>query len=738
MASSRIADEATASEYTKKNGADDVQRNNEHLLYHCANSDDDEVKLLTRNAIEAAKKLQAKLGVDSDVVLLVDSPCPDDIRAVERFSRKQKARIAIVLEGTRLQKVLAESSFEKVQCSTHLRHALSFARRAEKRRNRSTVLLEQSRASKNPGIPDWLLDERKEYKRAAAKSQMFVHPSIVNALLPPALSKRKLSRLYGSFCDSFWKRATKASIVQGPFMLTPITPPWLRQHCIFIDIFTRAPFHNFPFHALPRRGDTRISDNHKAVAAILCAWLARESETRDLLVDALSEEKVIFEDSLLRECFATRSEETWESFMKNRNLIATEGGAPPSLQGRVLVSAPPKKITEVIRIDSGGENEIRSGRKFKSCSHSKVGSACRKVESKIEDKKPQQLSDENIESTEKILRLATSATSKSRVPPLSKGSSKPRSLIRSQTEDIIMEDVLQHNRNTLRTRAMQVHNQSVFQPLSVVNSRPAPSDTLIVFESSYSQSVVQGIEGTSLDTSKRLSKEVNSSNTVDVDTFELSEEFKHAKAKDPVVLRVNSINLFKSDIDALNMNQILSDRVINAYLSLLPDPENLVLDSSFITHQQKMLTYAQKNFTQFSVCKRIFIPLFKEKHWALAVMDKSTGIISIFDSLPELKTFTDSITGILAFAAEMKRHICASNPWPSTWNLDTTPANRHRQENGVDCGAFVCLHAGFFETHGAVPQFCTPSPDVLRKFLLNSLLRRSLQEHDILLGQNAE
>ncbi len=133
------------------------------------------------------------------------------------------------------------------------------------------------------------------------------------------------------------------------------------------------------------------------------------------------------------------------------------------------------------------------------------------------------------------------------------------------------------------------------------------------------------------------------------------------------------------------------------------------------------------------MCQRIFVPLLKRKHWDIAIMDKRTVCIHLYDSLAHIGIFTDEFTKILKFANWIKKEIKATLPLPQSWNLDTQPPNYHTQENSVDCGVILSIHAGFFARKGHMPHISKTPSNVRRTILYNSLVTKKLEEHDSLL-----
>lgn len=132
------------------------------LLYRCLQSEDDELRTRTREAILAAGRLQEYLGSRADVALLVDTQCPAEVKTVEKLAKRETARITIPLEGLKVQSLLLKSLPEQVKCAGHLRNSFSIVRKHANRRKIKNVLSDDAYPLKVDGISQWFLSKHHE------------------------------------------------------------------------------------------------------------------------------------------------------------------------------------------------------------------------------------------------------------------------------------------------------------------------------------------------------------------------------------------------------------------------------------------------------------------------------------------------------------------------------------------------------------------------------------------------
>lgn len=169
------------------------------------------------------------------------------------------------------------------------------------------------------------------------------------------------------------------------------------------------------------------------------------------------------------------------------------------------------------------------------------------------------------------------------------------------------------------------------------------------------------------------------------------------------------------DFDSIDSNKYLSDRVIGAFLALLPKPLFFCADPAFLPLMENGLIARVKKWignhrTELQSCSKFCVPLFRKSHWAIAVMDKNTSTISLYDSLSGLEYFKSVPLLLQQFSTTMKQELGTEFEWPDLWSIVTKPANAQTQSNSVDCGVFLCVYIGLLACNNGVlpnPVFTT-------------------------------
>ena len=115
----------------------------------------------------------------------------------------------------------------------------------------------------------------------------------------------------------------------------------------------------------------------------------------------------------------------------------------------------------------------------------------------------------------------------------------------------------------------------------------------------------------------------------------------------------------------------------------------------------------------------MLIPLFNisiEKgytgdHWGLAVLDKQSSTLRLYDSSYAARGFELIIPHITQFANSISsRHELTNSEWPRQWTY--CPAVYSvQQENGYDCGIFVMMNA-FHVSRGIIKPRLIPGEHV--------------------------
>ncbi|GMI80108.1 EARLY IN SHORT DAYS 4 [Hibiscus trionum] len=175
----------------------------------------------------------------------------------------------------------------------------------------------------------------------------------------------------------------------------------------------------------------------------------------------------------------------------------------------------------------------------------------------------------------------------------------------------------------------------------------------------------------------------------------------------------SSIDIRGEVLQCLKPGAWLNDEVINLYLELLKerenrDPKKFLKCHFFNTFFYKKLVNPESGYNYKAVkrwtsqrklgyclldCDKIFVPIHKEIHWCLAVINKKDQKFQYLDSL---KGKDPNVMRALAkyFVEEVKDK-SGKNIDISSWEqeyVEDLPA----QENGFDCGMFMLKYIDFY------------------------------------------
>ena len=151
------------------------------------------------------------------------------------------------------------------------------------------------------------------------------------------------------------------------------------------------------------------------------------------------------------------------------------------------------------------------------------------------------------------------------------------------------------------------------------------------------------------------------------------------------------------DLETLKANKWLNDEIINAYFSLLQKNDSIIIDSLQINNflngnHIKIRTWYQNNLfksTDFNSIKFIIFPICIKHHWTLVVINIVDKTFTYYNSLsldkmyePDDKFINCIISGIHALFPSI--NIFSFHRY--------FPKDIPQQNNGVDCGVFICLY----------------------------------------------
>ncbi|KAL3505729.1 hypothetical protein ACH5RR_031111 [Cinchona calisaya] len=188
----------------------------------------------------------------------------------------------------------------------------------------------------------------------------------------------------------------------------------------------------------------------------------------------------------------------------------------------------------------------------------------------------------------------------------------------------------------------------------------------------------------------------------------------HSSRRKLLVTHENSnISITGEVLQCLRPRAWLNDEVINLYLELLKErekrkPQKFLNCHFFNTFFYKKLISGRGGYSYQSVrrwtsqkklgycifdCDKIFVPIHKQVHWCLAVINKKDEKLEYLDSLSGVDS---QVMKVLAryFVDEVKDK-SGKEIDMSSWRQEFVE-DLPEQENGFDCGVFMIKYADFY------------------------------------------
>ncbi|XP_055814335.1 ubiquitin-like-specific protease ESD4 [Solanum dulcamara] len=188
---------------------------------------------------------------------------------------------------------------------------------------------------------------------------------------------------------------------------------------------------------------------------------------------------------------------------------------------------------------------------------------------------------------------------------------------------------------------------------------------------------------------------------------------KSNRRKVLVTHKSSNIDITGEILQCLRPGQWLNDEVINVYLELLKErekrePQKFLKCHFFNTFFYKKLISGRGGYNYQSVrrwtsqrklgyclleCDKIFVPIHKEIHWCLAVINNKDKKFQYLDSL---RGRDSNVLKVLAsyFVDEVKDK-CGKHIDVSSWKQEFVE-DLPEQKNGYDCGVFMIKNADFY------------------------------------------
>ena len=193
-------------------------------------------------------------------------------------------------------------------------------------------------------------------------------------------------------------------------------------------------------------------------------------------------------------------------------------------------------------------------------------------------------------------------------------------------------------------------------------------------------------------------------------------ELLNGSIPDPI--SCSGISVTKNEIlTVLQPRSWVIDTPISAFMQLITNGRVLTIDTLFVTslyssvgrgaiqnHADFLLRFYGQSFNEYfarlTVCGKAIIPIFNSNvqgvygnHWGLAVLDKISSNIRVYDSLHTSFLFENLLPSLLQLANSINsRFKLFNHEWPSRWTRGREVFSS-QQGNNYDCGIFSMLNA---------------------------------------------
>ncbi|NXR58250.1 SENP2 protease, partial [Rhadina sibilatrix] len=215
---------------------------------------------------------------------------------------------------------------------------------------------------------------------------------------------------------------------------------------------------------------------------------------------------------------------------------------------------------------------------------------------------------------------------------------------------------------------------------------------------------------------------------------EVSAAFDGGEPED-ILSRAFKLTVSREDICTLKPLGWLNDKIMNFYMSLLV--ERSKNEGYPAVYAFNTFFYAKLSSTSYKEVKRwtqgvdifkhdiIFVPVHLRAHWTLLVVDLREKTIKYFDSLGQKGDhICESILKYLEEESRQKRKIELT---ASEWTLHSMGTQEiPQQNNGSDCGVFVCKFADFISRDKPITFTSEHMPSFRRKLVWEIIHKRLL------------
>lgn len=198
------------------------------------------------------------------------------------------------------------------------------------------------------------------------------------------------------------------------------------------------------------------------------------------------------------------------------------------------------------------------------------------------------------------------------------------------------------------------------------------------------------------------------------DNAERTDELLHATSEGgEAIVFTEGLPIARRDVASLRDRGWLTDDVINAFLQVITRGSLCLALSSFLYTKLESggdaARWVKGAITGYA---KILLPIHQGAHWTLAIIEPGADLIRHYDPLKGCSKGS-AVHSILEqwFCDRARkvgglRHACSAHP---------------PQQNGYDCGVFVCMRA-LYEVRGARPMFKQADMPLCRRIIAQTIL----------------
>lgn len=203
---------------------------------------------------------------------------------------------------------------------------------------------------------------------------------------------------------------------------------------------------------------------------------------------------------------------------------------------------------------------------------------------------------------------------------------------------------------------------------------------------------------------------------------------------DPLIIEIDSIKIFKRDLDRLHKKGAeswLNDSIVDGYLNLISRHNKYVFNFSSFFYSSLRRNYSKKKLGKINLFKFHFLlfPILLNSHWRIVIYDNSKKQILLYDSLENSRNdFSnhDILNNILIFLESSYYETFKTTP-PFLRELrGIIVQNIPSQSNTNDCGVFMLIFAELVATYRKV-EFKEESIPYFKEKIYRSIIKGELE-----------